>query len=57
MQKLSPVLAILVMAVFAGASALTAEPVPIDDRGGHAAGGGKDSPDWVVGEEMCARPA
>ncbi len=57
MQKLFIALPILVMAVFAGPSPVTAEPVSTDDRGGHAVGGGEDTPDWVVGEEMSARPA
>ncbi len=57
MHKLSMALAILAMAVFAGVSPATAGPVTIDDAGGHSSGGGEDSPDWLVGEEMCARPA
>ncbi len=57
MQKLFIALPILVMAVFAGPSPVTAGPLSTDDRGGHAVGGGEDTPDWLVGEEMCARPA
>ncbi len=57
MQKFFIALSIRVMAVSAGPSPVTAEPVSTDDRGGHAVGGGEDTPDWVVGEEMCARPA
>ncbi len=57
MHKLSIALAILAMAVFAGVSPVGAGPVTIDDAGGQSSGGGQDSPDWLVGEEMCARPA
>ncbi len=57
LQKPSIALAILAMAVFAGVSPVRAGPVSIDDTGGHSSGGGQDSPDWLVGEEMCARPA
>ncbi len=57
LHKLSIVLAILAMAVFAGVWPVTAGPVTIDDTGGQSSGGGQDSPDWLVGEEMCARPA
>ncbi len=57
MHKLSIALAILAMAVLAGVSPATAGPVTIDDTGGQSSGGGPDSPDWLVGEEMCARPA
>ncbi len=56
MQKHSIALAILAMAVFAGVSPATADPVTIEDTGGQSSGGGQDSPDWLVGEEMCARP-
>ncbi len=57
LHKLSIVLASLVMAVFAGVWPVTAGPVTTDEAGGHSSGGGQDSPDWLVGEEMCARPA
>ncbi|MFB3134108.1 MAG: hypothetical protein ACE1Y3_00060 [Rhodospirillales bacterium] len=57
MRKLSIALAILAMAVLAGVSPVRAGPVTIDDTGGQSSGGGQDSPDWLVGEEMCARPA
>ncbi len=57
MHTLSIALAILAMAVFAGVSPVGAAPVTIDDAGGQSSGGEQDSPDWLVGEEMCARPA
>lgn len=57
MHKLSIALAILAMAVFAGVSPATAGPVTVDEAGGQSSGDGQDSPDWLVGEEMCARPA
>ena len=57
MHKLSIALAILATAVWAGVSPVRAGPVTIDDTGGQSSGGGQDSPDWLVGEEMCARPA
>ncbi len=57
MHKLSIALAILALAVFAGVSPVGAAPGTIDDAGGQSSGGGQDSPDWLVGEEMCARPA
>ncbi len=57
MRKLSIALAILAMAVFSGVSPVGAGPDTIDDAGGQSSGGGQDSPDWLVGEEMCARPA
>ncbi len=57
MHKLSIALAVLAMTVFAGVSPATAGPVTIDEAGGQSSGGGQDSPDWLVGEEMCARPA
>jgi len=57
LHTLSIALAILAMAVFAGVSPVTAGPVATDEAGGQSSGGGEDSPDWLVGEEMCARPA
>ena len=57
LHTLSIALAILAMAVFAGVSPVTAGPVTTDEAGGQSSGGGEDSPDWLVGEEMCARPA
>ncbi len=57
MQNLSIALAILAMAVFPGVSPVRAGPVTIDEAGGPSSGDGHDSPDWLVGEEMCARPA
>ena len=57
LHKLSIALAILATAVLAGVSPARAGPVTIDDTGGQSSGGGQDSPDWLVGEEMCARPA
>ncbi len=57
LHKLSIAMAILAMAVFAGVSPVGAGPVAVDDAGGQTSAGGQDSPDWLVGEEMCARPA
>ncbi len=57
LHKLSIALVILAMAVSAGVSPVRASPVTIDGTRGQSSGGGQDSPDWLVGEEMCARPA
>ncbi|MCH7957945.1 MAG: hypothetical protein IIB63_10360 [Proteobacteria bacterium] len=57
LHALSIALAILAMVVLAGVSPVTAGPVTTDGAGGQSSGGGEDSPDWLVGEEMCARPA
>lgn len=57
LHTLSIVLAILAMVVLAGVSPATAGPVATDGAGGQSSSGGEDSPDWLVGEEMCARPA
>ena len=57
LHKLSIALAILAMAVLAGVSPVRAGPVTTDDTGGQSSGGGQESPDWLIGEEMCARPA